>query len=271
MGLLAIQPAEPLSSLVESIWDCDLPRQAHAYDRLLPSARPQLVINLAQDETRVYDDQLRCMRNAGAAFDGPSHRSVLIDTAEQTRILGIVFRAGGAAPFFRERMDAVANAHVDLDALAGGDARTLRQRLLETRDAHARLRFVERWLHAHADAARARRHPTIAHALRLIDAAPATQRMPAIAAHCRMSPRRFGELFREQVGMSPKRYARLQRFHDVVAQVHRRARVDWAGIAVDGGFHDQAHLIHEFRAFAGMTPTAYLARQGPWPTHVPQA
>lgn len=271
MGLLAIQPAEPLSSLVESIWDCDLPRQAHAFDRLLPSARPQLVINLAQDETRVYDDQLRCTRNAGAAFDGPSHRSALIDTAEQTRVLGIVFRAGGAAPFFRERMDAIANAHVDLDALVAGDARTLRQRLLDARDAHARLRIVERWLRAQADAAPAHRHPTIAHALRLIDAAPATQRIATVAAHCRMSPRRFGELFREQVGMSPKRYARLQRFHGVVAQVHRRARVDWAAVAADGGFHDQAHLVHEFRAFAGITPTAYLARQGPWPTHVPQA
>ncbi|HRN62041.1 MAG TPA: helix-turn-helix domain-containing protein [Luteimonas sp.] len=271
MGLVFVTPPEPLSSLVEAIWDCDLPCQAHAFDRLLPSARPQLVINLAQDETRVYDDQLRCTRNAGAALDGPSHRSVLIDTAEQTRVLGIVFRAGGAAAFFRERMDVIANAHVDLDALATGDARTLRQRLLETGDAHARLRIVERWLRGHADATGALRHPAIAHALQLIDAAPGVQRIDAIAAHCRMSPRRFGELFREQVGMSPKRYARLQRFHGVVAQVHRHARVDWAGIAVDGGFHDQAHLVHEFRAFSGMTPTAYLARQGEWSTHVPQA
>src|SRR3546814_10589277 len=47
------------------------------------------------------------------------------------------------------------------------------------------------------------------------------------SAHCRLSPRRLGQLFREQVGMSPKRYARLQRFRRLVAQVHRDRTVDW--------------------------------------------
>src|SRR3546814_13902548 len=63
--------------------------------------------------------------------------------------------------------------------------------------------------------------------------------------------------------MSPKRYARLQRFRRLVAQVHRDRTVDWAGVAVDRGFHDQPHLVHEFRAFAGLTPTARLATCGP--------
>src|SRR3546814_65368 len=45
--------------------------------------------------------------------------------------------------------------------------------------------------------------------------------------------------------------------------------VDWAGVAVDGGFHDQPHLVHEFRAFAGLTPTAWLASRGQHASHVP--
>ena len=69
--------------------------------------------------------------------------------------------------------------------------------------------------------------------------------------------------------MSPKRYARLQRFRRLVAQVHHDRAVDWAGIAVDGGFHDQPHLVHEFRAFAGLTPTAWLASCGQHASHVP--
>lgn len=268
MGLLVVAPAAPLSSLVASIWDCDLPRQAHAYDRLLPSARAQLVINLDEDQTRVYDENLRCTRNAGAALDAPSSRSCLIDTAEQTRVVGIVFQAGAAAPFFRERMDTIANGHVDLDVIATGEAGPLRERLLAARDGVARLRVLERWLLQRIDATSARLHPAVAHALRLIDAAPGVQRIDAIAAQCRMSPRRFGELFREQVGLSPKRHARLQRFHAALATAGSGRRVDWAGIAADGGFHDQAHLVHEFRAFSGMTPTAWMARRGEWQRHV---
>ena len=32
----------------------------------------------------------------------------------------------------------------------------------------------------------------------------------------------------------------------------------WASIALDCGYYDQAHLIHEFRRHAGMSPTRYL-------------
>ena len=266
----SLRPAAPLSALVESIWDCRQAAPAHRFERLLPSARPQLVINLAEDETRVYDDELRCVRSAGATLDAPSHRSFIIDTAEQTAAVGVVFRTGGAAAFFRERMDRIANRHVDLADLCSS-AGTLRQRLLEAEDAAARLHLVTQWLAAHAAKAAVCIPAPITHALRLLDAAPETARIPAIAAECRMSPRRFGELFREQVGLSPKRYARLQRFRAMVAQVHRRERVEWAVVAADGGFHDQAHLVHEFRAFSGMTPTAYLARRGEWPGHVPLA
>lgn len=267
MGFATLTPAAPLSHLVESIWDWDMPQAARRFERILPSACSQLVINLVEDETRVYDDALECQRFAGAAFDAPSHRSFIIDSDEQVAVVGIVFRAGGAAPLFRERMDLLANHHVDLDALAGGDARTLRQRLLEAADAATRLRIVQAWLLRQADAAAP--HPAVAHALRLFDAAPQVHRIDAIAAHCRLSPRRFGELFREQVGMSPKRYARLQRFRRVIAQAHSAADIDWAGVAADCGFHDQPHLVHEFRAFSGLTPTAWQARRGAHPGHIP--
>lgn len=266
MAVRFLQPSPPLSALVETIWDVDAPPRAPGFDRMLPSARAQLVINLAEDESRVYDEQLRMTRNAGAALDAPSHRSFLIDTAEQARAVGVVFRAGAAAVFFRERMDALANTHVDLDDLVPGAA-PLRARLLGARDAGERLRCMERWLLQRIGHGDARPHAAVSQALALIDAAPGRIRIPGLAAGCGMAPRRFGALFREQVGMSPKRYARLQRFHGVVAAA-QGARVDWAGLAADGDFHDQAHLAHEFRAFCGMSPGAWLARRDARRRHV---
>ncbi|WP_157851244.1 MULTISPECIES: AraC family transcriptional regulator [Streptomyces] len=44
---------------------------------------------------------------------------------------------------------------------------------------------------------------------------------------------------------------------------------DWAALAADCGYHDQAHLIHEFRALAGITPTAYAPRSRLERNHVP--
>src|SRR3546814_10021188 len=81
MGSIVRAPAAPLSQLVDTIWDWDMPRQVHRFDRMLPSACGQLVINLVEDESRVYDAALRCRRFAGAAFDGPANRSFVLDTA----------------------------------------------------------------------------------------------------------------------------------------------------------------------------------------------
>jgi AraC-like DNA-binding protein len=53
----------------------------------------------------------------------------------------------------------------------------------------------------------------------------------------------------------------VRRFQDVLARVHGVADIDWTDVALSCGYYDQAHLIHDFRAFSGLSPTAY-ARAG---------
>jgi len=38
---------------------------------------------------------------------------------------------------------------------------------------------------------------------------------------------------------------------------NRGRPVNWTGVALDCGYFDQAHFIHDFRSFAGLTPTVY--------------
>src|SRR3546814_17593128 len=65
MGFIVRAPAAPLSQLVDTIWDWDMPRQAHRFDRMLPSACGPLVINLVEDESRVYRSEKRRGGKAG--------------------------------------------------------------------------------------------------------------------------------------------------------------------------------------------------------------
>ena len=68
--------------------------------------------------------------------------------------------------------------------------------------------------------------------------------------------------FTQQVGLTPKTAARLVRLDHVLARVRRDGSARWDQVATEGGYADQAHLIRDFRAFTGITPTAYLARVG---------
>lgn len=75
-----------------------------------------------------------------------------------------------------------------------------------------------------------------------------------------LSPRRLIDTFSAKVGMTPKRFARVRRFQRVLAAITTANPPPWAELALQCGYFDQAHLIHEFRAFSGLHPTAYAAR-----------
>lgn len=262
-------PAPPLDVLVEKLWDWDMPPAAHHYERVLPQPGAQLIINLYEDQTRVYSDDAarRCLVSSGSVLGGLQLCSQIIDTAEQIRVMGEGFRPGGAGALTGEDMEAIAGGDVDLAGLFGGQASTLRQRLLETVEPRDRLALLERWLRERGRLPRL--EPCVAHALAWLERTPRAVRIGGLVRETGVSERRLARLFRRQVGYGPKRYARLLRFRAVVAQVHGLPNVDWAGVAADGGYCDQAHLAHEFRRFAGITPGAFMAARGLHLNHLP--
>src|SRR6185436_17620595 len=96
-------------------------------------------------------------------------------------------------------------------------------------------------------------HPAVAHALR---APTETVRVTDIQKRSGYSPRHFIDLFRTNIGLTPKQYYRIQRFS---AALSRIAKGDGKliDVALACGYADQAHLSREFRELAGVTPTAY--------------
>jgi AraC-like DNA-binding protein len=266
MNFVSMVPPAPLSGLVQQLWDWEAAPQPDGLERLLPMPSAALIINLSEDESRVYDENGDCHRYLGAALDGPRNLSSIIDTREQVAVMGVVFRPGAAAGFFRERMDALVNRCVNLEDLVGSEAGYLRERLLNAGSASRRMRILLAWL------ARQRPDPptipgSITHALAALEHNPAIATLISTARELGISSRSLGEQFRQHVGMTPKRYLRLQRFHQVMARAAGAGERDWADIALECGYFDQAHLSHEFREFCGMSPTQF-ARQGYWSRHI---
>lgn len=77
-----------------------------------------------------------------------------------------------------------------------------------------------------------------------------------VASAVGVTDRHLRRRFRDRIGCSPKNYARRARLSAAIAAADRTARPDWAAIACDAGFFDQAHLIDECRRLAGLTPAA---------------
>jgi AraC-like DNA-binding protein len=85
-------------------------------------------------------------------------------------------------------------------------------------------------------------------------------RVSELAAALGIGARTFERRFVEALGMTPAGYRALIRFRQVLAR-HARGERNWAALAAASGYSDQAHLARNFRAFAGVTPTAWSASQ----------
>jgi AraC-like DNA-binding protein len=99
-------------------------------------------------------------------------------------------------------------------------------------------------------------------ALRALDACHGDLRIEELAARLGVSRQHIAAQFRDQVGLSPKLYARICRFRRATAALKTApARAagtpDWAQIALDCGYFDQSHLIHDFHEFADSAPERF--------------
>lgn len=84
-----------------------------------------------------------------------------------------------------------------------------------------------------------------------------------LAGQSNMSLRGFEQKFAEQVGLSPKLYARIIRFNHALAIKTLMPARNWTSIAHSCGYYDQMHFIKDFKAFAGQSPNSFLK-------HLPQ-
>ncbi len=264
------RPGPPLCDFVELLWTFDGFTQSHQKERIMPDGALALVVNLHEDRTRIYDrrDFNRCQILNGAIVAGAQSEFFVIDTAEQLRIAGVQFKPGGAFPFFGPPADELHGLHVALDALWGNFAGELRERLLESGTGEAAFDLMEEALLARVRRPLVR-HPAISFALEQFIARPFAAKVAGVTDKTGFSPRRFIELFRREAGLTPKLFCRVQRFQRALRRMAAGRAVEWAELALEAGYFDQAHFIHDFRGFSGINPSAYRATNPRHINHVP--
>lgn len=269
MPFLRHVPAPPLSAHIDCLWFHEGPGAAHAKERLLPTGELELIINLAEDQVRFYDSAVtdRAFYRRGAVICGVHSGFFVIDTAEQTSVMGVHFRPGGAAAFFRPPTSEFSNTHVDLDRLWGEFANELRGELAALITPAARFARLEAALLGQLQRDVGTRHPVVWFALQAFSDGPRS--VAEVSAQTGFSSRRFSQVFAENVGLTPKLYWRVRRFQEVIGRLRADTEPDWVALALDCGYYDQAHFIHDFREFSGLTPGEYLALCTPHQNHVP--
>ncbi len=255
------KPKPPLSKFVDNLWLYEGSEAEHQTERILPTGTLELVINLRQNELLFYDGERleNCSRLAGAVVSGAHGRSFVPDTLEEPFIIGVHFKPGGAFPFLGVPAGDLADTHIDLETLWGPSAGRLRERLCEAKTPAERFQLVQEALMSRL-CYDVEQHYAVSAALEMFGKNQGGRRVREAAKYLGLSQRRFIQVFKSEVGMTPKLFSRIQRFQQTRTFIQHNPSINWADLAVDFGYFDQSHLIREFLEFSGLSPTDYLNR-----------
>src|SRR5262244_3473575 len=228
------KPKPPLSKFVDSFWLYEGYEADHKTEPILPTGTLELVINLRQNELRFYDAERpeNCSSLSGAVVSGAFGRSFEPDAPEAAFIIGVHFKPGGAFPFLGLPAGDLADTHVDLETLWRPSAGRLRERLCEARTSAERFQLLQEALLSRLCHC-VEQHYAVSAALEMFGKNQAGPRVREAAKYLGLSQRRFIQVFKAEVGMTPKLFSRIQRFQQTRTFIQHNPSVSWADLAVD--------------------------------------
>ncbi len=231
---------------------------ADVAERVLPDGAVRLVIHLG-DGALVGAASERQDSVAIGAATAP----VLLRWRRNSRMhsVSVALRPGAASALLGVPAGELQGRAVTLDALWGGAFAELRERMAGQRDDTACVALLRAALEQRLSQSARPANPCVVHAAALLATSAGRMRPRDVAQTVGMGERRLQQIFRAEVGMSPKAWGRLARLHACLRALRSGpAAPPWAALAADGGFYDQAHLANEFRALCGLSPTEFLQR-----------
>lgn len=230
---------------------------AEVIERVLPDGAVRLVIHLGDGTLAGPATE----RQGSVALGAATAPVLLRWRRSRMHSVSVALRPGAASALLGVPAGELQGMAVPLDALWGGAFAELRESMAGQRDDKARVALLRAALEQRLARSTQPANPCAAQAAMLMAVSAGRLRSRDVAQAVGIGERRLQQIFRAEVGMSPKAWGRLARLQACLRALRdgpAAPSFSWAGLAADGGFYDQAHLANEFRALCGLSPTDFL-------------
>jgi AraC-like DNA-binding protein len=244
------RPCRALAPVVHCYWTLEGEGLGEP-QTIFPDGRMEMVFQLGDSFSEIGTGGT-ATRQPARLLVGQMRRHVTVASGERVRSFGIRFHPGGAYPLFRFSQGDVEDRISALDDIHPVLSRQL-ARAMESgsEPLQAVERILMKFLATFEEA------PAVSAALDKIVGSGGQATVRTMAADAGVSRRHLERIFRERVGMGPKTFARVVRFQRVLNSPAK----NWAAVAADAGYFDQAHLARDFQQFTGETPSAWARRR----------
>lgn len=239
--LVRVAPSEPLAFFVDYYWIVrwDLRGQPPYEQTILPHPNVNLVFEASGAGIYGVDRSLFARRLSG-----------------QGKALGVRFRAGCFRPFWGAPISQLSDRVVPGVRVFGPLAEKTRVAIMSADTDGEMAGGAESLLFSclpEPDPAASQ----VAELVSMINSNPSLRRVDELSIVSGLSVRSLQRLFGDYVGVSPKWVMRRARLHEAALRADDGEPVDWAALAIELGYADQAHLSREFSATIGVPPSRY--------------
>jgi AraC-like DNA-binding protein len=258
--LLASRPAPALRHLIRHYYQVQETLAGRVSLQPVPARSPQILEFMFGTfyQVRLLDLGATRSVRAVALVGARTRRSAELILSGAVDAFTIVFQPGGFSSLFRLPAPELTNADFDGEEVLGRPISELYALLAAVSAFHDRVRVADGWLSAVRPASES--VSAIVRTAMAVIRTSGSVRIDELARQTGLGIRQFERRFDEEIGISPKLYARIIRFE---AALQRRAvspTARWTDIAHALGYHDQMHMVHDFTRLSGDSPEA-IARQ----------
>jgi AraC-like DNA-binding protein len=259
-----LPPHPSLANHVRCIWVFDAGNatsdagSADETQRIVPDGHPELVLHYGDRFAELGDDNVATTQSR-LVFAGQISRPLVLRPGAKAGVIGVRFQSAGARALLGMTMMENTDVRLDLTSVWGRDSEHLLDEVHSAGDAFSRVRVVEKFLMQRLSQSRIAPDAAIAHCVALLRTASTQLTIDDLATQSGLSSRQLERRFLHEVGIPPRLLAsifRFRRLFDAVEQ-EESAPGRWAGAAFTAGYFDQAHMIRDFKRFAGQPPQAF--------------
>ena len=192
------------------------------------------------------------------SISGPLTNPMRLIAGGRIDLFGVCFRPGGAYAFFPYPAHEMTNGFSDAQEMWGPKGAGLVERFYNScRTSQQRIDYLDRYFLKRLTQS-SQQDKRISAAIKTIESHKGHISIEYVAKQAGVSSRHLERKFKERVGLSPKQLCRSLRFKHFVSSKIKNPENSWLDTALDCGYYDQAHMINDFKQYAGLSPSAYF-------------
>lgn len=241
--LSRFSPSEVLQFFVEHFWivEWDLGEESYQQDIL---AYPSIHLVFEKNKTKIF-----------GVVTGKFSRTI----EGSGKVLGIKFRPGGFYPFLKSPVSDFSDDTIALNSVFEVDTANLESNILSADEKEQMVERAEGFLRQYLPE-KDERVEFINQIIGEIIADKTLVKVDQLSERFDLGKRTLQRMFRRYVGVPPKWVIKRYRLHEVAGKLVEDQQTDWAKLAVDLGYFDQAHFIKDFKSIVGESPAEYASR-----------